>query len=97
MKDTHPGTIKRVVIISDGSGKEYKSGNSFARTKALARKYGISILWHFYCTDDGKGLVDSLGHRFHVDYREGIPDMKTNARLVDKVAEWMNSERNKFK
>ena len=89
--------IQRVVLLSDGSGKEYKSSHSFARTTKLARRHQIRIIWHFYATDDGKGLVDSIGYRFHVDYRESIPKLKLKARFVDLVVKWMNLEKCKFK
>ena len=57
------GRIDRVILISDGSAKEYKSAHAFAIKKELAQKYDVAI-FHFYCTDDGKGLVDSLVHMF---------------------------------
>ena len=59
-------------------------------------KYKIAIFHHFYCTDDGKGLVDSLGHIFHKDYRESIGELKLKAWNVSEIASWMNRERNKL-
>ena len=88
--------VERVILISDGSTKEYKSANAFARKKMLARKYNIAIFHHFYCTDDGKGLVDSIGSIFHEDYKHCISEIKLKARDVSKVSEWMNNEKKSF-
>ena len=90
------GTVDRVILISDGSTKEYKSANAFARKKMLARKYNIAIFHHFYCTDDGKGLVDSMGSIFHEDYKHCISKIKLEARKVVKIAEWMNLKKKSF-
>ena len=90
------GTVDRVILISDGSTKEYKSANAFARKKMLARKYNIAIFHHFYCTDDGKGLVDSMGSIFHEDYKHCISKIKLEARKVLKIAEWMNLNKKSF-
>ena len=96
MKMHDIGQVDRVIIISDGSSKEYKSANSFAKKKLLAKKYKVAIFHHFYCTDDGKGLVDSIGNIFHSDYRKSIPDLKLRARNVFEVAEWMNKHKSEF-
>ena len=89
------GTVDRVILISDGSTKEYKSANAFARKKMLARKYNIEIFHHFYCTD-GKGLVDSMASIFHEDYKHCILNIKLEARNVLKIAEWMNLKKKSF-
>ena len=39
MKMNDIGQIDRVIIISDGSSKEYKSANSFAKKKLLDKKH----------------------------------------------------------
>ena len=70
--------------------KEYESAHAFARKKELAQKYGVAIFHHFYCTDDGKGLVDCFGHIFHKDYRECIGQIGLRAPDVCAVADWMN-------
>ena len=86
MNDPRIGTINRVIIMSDGASKEYKSANSFDHAKKLAQKFNIAIFWSFSCTDDGKGLVDAIGSIFHKDYRRAIQSLKLGARFVNKVA-----------
>ena len=40
--------VERVILISDGSTKEYKSANAFARKKMLDRKYNIGRFNRIY-------------------------------------------------
>ena len=60
----------------------------FAKKKILTKKCKVTIFHHFYCTDDGKGLDDSIGNIFHSDYLKCIPDLKSGARDLFEVSNW---------
>lgn len=53
--------IKIINIFSDGPGSQFKQRYLFSNLHTWEEKHEIKLIWNFFATSHGKGVVDGLG------------------------------------
>ena len=54
-------SIKKINIFSDGAGQQFKQRYLFSNLHIWEEKFDVKIIWNFFATSHGKGVVDGLG------------------------------------
>ena len=89
--------VKRVFLQSDGASKEYKSANSFALLKDVAKSFNLAIMLAFYGSGNGKGIIDGVGGVFCRGYHsDGTVALGLDARYCNKIATWVDNKFHEF-
>ena len=83
VKECNPG-LKVVHIFSDGPSSQFKNRYIVSFLKAYHQKTGVKILWHYFATSHGKGVVDGIGGT--------VKRMVWNEVSTRKVASVTNAE-----
>ena len=53
--------IKKINIFSDGPGSQFKQRYLFSNLHTWEEKHKVNVIWNFFATSHGKGVVDGLG------------------------------------
>lgn len=82
LKDLPP-TAKRIVIYSDNPTSQFKNKFVMSSIIELGKKFGVDIMWSFFCPQHGKGVVDGIGATVKMYVRTRV----VNRRVIVNSAE----------
>lgn len=83
-----PKTIKLIKIWSDGPNSQFKNKFIAAIILLFQNKFGIKIVWNYFATAHGKGIVDGLGAVIKKKVRRLV---MARERIVNCASDFVNS------